>query len=164
MSHEFSDVTVLLVQRFGPPDARELAAWQEAASAYPGSASIAHVWAGSGAVPAGMDLGTPAAAVDVLGLDQDAIVVVAETSAVPGPHLLERLVEEALSSDDRVVDARVLPVELTRTDDRERGYYLPDDADPGADLLEEERYPGAGEPGAEDDEDDEDDNEEGEKA
>jgi hypothetical protein len=152
---ERPDVIVLLVHRLGPPAGREIAAWQEAAEAYPGDADIHHVWAGTGAVPAGMDLGTPAAAVDVLGLGQDAIVLVAEASAVPGPRLVQRLVDEALTSTDRVVDARVLPVELTRTDDRLRGYHLPDDADRDADLLEEERYPGAGEPGAEDEAEDE---------
>jgi len=151
---ESPDVTVLLVHRRGAPDARELEAWEEAVGSYDGPASIAHVWAGSGTVPAGMDLGTPAAAADVLGLADDAIVVVADASAVPGPHLVQRLVDEVLGADDRVVDARVLPVEVTLTDHRERGYALVEGTDPAAAVLKEERL--SVEDDDEDDEDDED--------
>lgn len=149
-------MTVLLVQRLGPPGGRELVAWEEAVAAYAGHADIHHVWAGSGAVPAGMDLGSPAAAVPVLGLAKDAVVLVAEASAVPGPHLVGRLVEELLSSPRRVVDARVLPVELTLTDDRQRGYHLAEGADPEDAILDEERY-------ASDDDETEDDHEDGEE-
>lgn len=154
------DVTVLLVQRLGPPDARELAAWEEAVGAYGGTSSIAHVWAGTGAVPPGMDLGTPAAAVPVLGLADDAVVLVAEASAVPGPHLVQRLVDEVLASPSRVVDARVLPVELTLTDDRKRGFHLAEGVDPAAKVLDEERYRSEdddGSAGGEDEDDDDQD-------
>ena len=65
--------------------------------------------------------------------------MVAEASATPGPHLVERLVDEVPSTRDGVVDARVLPVEVTLTDTRERGYHLSEGADPTATVLEEER-------------------------
>lgn len=160
MPSERPDVTVLLVQRLGPPDDRQVTAWEEALAAYDGTASVSYVWAGAGAAPARIELGTLGAAVPVLGIDGDAIVVVADASATPGPHLLERLVEQALAGADRVVDARVLPVELTLTDDRMRGYHLPEGTDPDAAVLEEERHPGDPE-GAGDEDDDEDDEDDG---
>ena len=140
MPSERPDVTVLLVQRSGPADPRETEAWAEAVAAYGGRGSIAHVWAGAGAVPPGMDLGTLTAAATVLGLVDDAVVLVAEASAVPGPHLVARLVEEVLVVPSRVVDARVLPVELTLTDDRRRGYHVLEDSDPEGKVVKEERH------------------------
>jgi hypothetical protein len=79
--------------------------------------------------------------------------VVAEASAVPGPHLVQRLVDEALASTERVVDARLLPVELTRVGERARGYYLEEGSDPSDAVLVESRFVGT-------DPDDEDDDEE----
>ena len=139
-------VMLLLVHRAGPPDPRLVAAWQEAAERHDGGAELRHVWAGEGAVPAGMDLGSAAAAVPVLGLPDDAVAIVAEAVAVPGPHLVPRLVAEvagnAAGAGARIVDARVLPVELTRTDPRPRGYGLAEGADPDAVVLDEVRHPG----------------------
>lgn len=150
-------VLVVLIERSGAPEPRQVAAWQEALDAYPGGGRIVRAWAGTGVVPAGIDYPTPAAAVSVLGVPGDSPVVVSEAYAVPGPHLLERLVGEALQSPDRVVDARALPVELTRVSDRQRGYHLEDGADPSAVFLQETRYPGSDDEHDDPDDEDEDD-------
>jgi hypothetical protein len=148
-------VTVLLVERDGPPSPHQLAAWQESVDAYDGAGSVHRVWAGAGNAPAGIDLGSLGAASDVLGLADADVVVVGEAVATPGPHVLERLVADLEGADPgTVVDARVLPVELTRVDDRDRGYHLDDGADPSADVLDEVRY---FDPNATDEHDDDED-------
>jgi glycosyltransferase involved in cell wall biosynthesis len=157
---DLPSVLIVLIERAGAPEPRQVEAWQEALDTYPGGGRIVRAWAGTGVVPAGVDHPTPAAAVSVLGLPGDALTVVAEAYAVPGPHLLERLVAEALTSPDRVVDARALPVELTRVGDRQRGYHLEDDADPSAAILEETRYPGSDDEHDDEDGDDEHDGDE----
>ena len=154
-------VLVLLIERSGAPTLRQVTAWREALAAYPGGGEIAYVWAGGHAVPAGMDVASPGAAASVLGLPGDSVAVVAESAAVPGHHLLRRLVEEALVAPDRVVDARLLPVELTRVSDRPRGYHLVDDTDPTAAVLREARYPGS-DPAELDEDDDDEDEDDGE--
>jgi hypothetical protein len=134
-------VTVLLVERDGPPSPRQHAAWQECVDTYAGAGSVHRVWAGTGTAPAGVDLGSLGAAPDVLGLAATDVVVVVEAVATPSAHVLERLVADVEGSDaGTVVDARVLPVELTRVDDRHRGYHLDDGADATADVLDEVRH------------------------
>lgn len=145
-------VVVLLVERSGAPAPRQLDAWQEAVAAYAGEAELAHVWAGDGPVPAGSWYPTPGAAASVLELSGDTVAVVAEASAVPGPHLVQRLVDEVRDATGRVVDARLLPVELTLVDDRERGYHLEEGAHASDAVLAESRAIG-------DEEDDRDDDE-----
>ncbi|KRE93969.1 hypothetical protein ASG76_11160 [Nocardioides sp. Soil774] len=163
MPVDLPTVLIVLIERSSAPEPRQVEAWQEALEAYPGGGRIVRAWAGLGVVPAGIDYPTPAAAVAVLGVPADSPVVVAEAYAVPGPHLMERLVGEALLSPDRVVDARALPVELTRVSDRQRGYHLEDDTDPSAAFLQETRYPGSDDEHDDpDDEDDEDDTDEAE--
>ncbi len=140
MPNPVPPVLLLLLQREGPPRERPTAAWREALAQDSGVADVRHVWLGEGTAPAGMDLGSLAAAVPVLGLADDAVVVVAEGGAVPGPHVVRRLVEAVLETPRHVVDARVLPVELTRTDGRPRGYGLADGVDPRDEVLEEVRH------------------------
>ncbi len=160
MPAEHPRVAVMLVERHGAPSQREREAWDEALGTYAGGGTIVHLWPGPGPVPAGIDAPSAAAASAVRELPPDTVVVVAEASSVPGPHLLQRLVETLGDEPSRVVDARVLPVELTRVSDRARGYHLEDDADPSAAVLLEMRYPGDVEDGTEDGEDtDEDDDE-----
>lgn len=138
---ESAPVLLLLLQREGPPHERETTAWREALTQDSLVADVRYVWAGEGQAPGGMDLGSLAAAVPVLGLAEDAVVVVAQARAVPGPHVVGRLVEAVLDAPPRhVVDARVLPVELARTDRRPRGYGLADGADPRAEMLDEVRH------------------------
>jgi len=119
---------------------RQVQAWRDAVALDSMDAEMHHVWVGDGPVPAGMDLGSLAAAVPVLGLSDDTVAVVAEADAVPGPHVVRRLVDALLEEPSRVVDARVLPVELTRTDGRPRGYGLADGADSADEVLEEVRH------------------------
>jgi hypothetical protein len=152
-------VTVLLVERDGPPSPRQHAAWQESVDAYGGAGRVHRVWAGTGSAPAGIDLGSLGAAADVLGLADADVVVVTEAVATPGPHVLERLVADLEGADPgTVVDARVLPVELTRVDDRDRGYHLDDGADASAEVLDEVRY---ADPNATDEHDGDEDPESG---
>src|SRR5688572_14129509 len=87
-----------------------------------------------------MDLGSLGAVVPVLEVSPDTVAIVVDAAAVPGPHVVRRLVDAVLEGPRRVVDARVLPVELTRTDPRPRGYGLAEGADPRADLLDEVRH------------------------
>ncbi|WP_439937498.1 glycosyltransferase [Nocardia sp. N13] len=139
MPHVEPPVLLLLLQREGAPQQRHTAAWQEALAQDSVAADITHVWAGEGPVPAGMDLGSLGACTSVLGVSDDTVAVVAEATAQPGPHVVRRLVDAVLATPAQVVDARVLPLELTRTDQRPRGYGLADGADPGAEVLEEVR-------------------------
>ena len=135
-------VLLLLLEREGPPSERSTAAWREAIDQDSVAADVRHVWAGDGPVPAGIDLGSLGAASTVWDLAADTTVVVAEATAVPGPHLVRRLVDALHGSPPRhVVDTRVLPVELARTDGRPRGYGLADGADPRAEVLDEVRHP-----------------------
>ena len=136
---------LLLLQREGPPQQRQTEAWhdalaQDSSPDLVAAADLQHVWAGDGPVPAGIDLGSPGAAMPVLGLSHDTVVIVAEAAAVPGPHVVRRLVDAVHEAPRQVVDARVLPVELTRTDGRPRGYGLADGADADAEVLEEVRH------------------------
>ena len=139
MPHEESPLLLLLLHREAPQQ-RQVQAWRDAVALDSMDAEMHHVWVGDGPVPAGMDLGSLAAAVPVLGLSDDTVAVVAEADAVPGPHVVRRLVDALLEEPSRVVDARVLPVELTRTDGRPRGYGLAEGADPRAEVLEETRH------------------------
>lgn len=131
---------LLLLQRGGPPQQLQTMAWSEALAQDSVGAQVLHVWAGDGPVPAGIDLGSLGAAAPLLGIPEDTVAVVAEADAVPGPHVVRRLVEAVLEAPQRVVDARVLPVELTRTDRRPRGYGLADGSHPGDEVLEEVRH------------------------
>lgn len=141
MPESVPPVVLFLLQREGPPHERETTAWREALTQDSVRADLRFVWAGEGQAPGGMDLGSLAAAVPVLGLAEDTVVIVAEAVAVPGPHVVGRLVDAVLTAPPRhVVDARVLPVELTRTDRRLRGYGLADGADPRAEMLDEVRH------------------------
>jgi hypothetical protein len=135
-----SPVLLLLLQREGPPQERHTAAWQDAFAQDAVAADVRHVWVGEGPVPAGMDLGSLGEVVPVLGVSEETVALVAEAAAVPGPHVVRRLVGAVLEAPRRVVDARVLPVELTRTDPRPRGYGLAEGADPRAEVLEETRH------------------------
>lgn len=135
MPDRVPSVLLLLLQRGGPPQERHTAAWRAAAAQDSVVADLRHVWAGAGPGPAGMDLGSLAAAVPVLGPSDDTVALVAEADAVPGPHVVRRLVDAVLAAPRQVVDARVLPVELTRTDRRPRGYGLADGADPAAPCV-----------------------------
>jgi hypothetical protein len=135
-----SPVLLLLLQREGPPQEGHVAAWHDALAQDAVVADVRHVWLGEGPVPAGMDLGSLGAVVPVLGVSDDTVVLVAEGAAVPGPHVVRRLVDAVLEAPHRVVDARLLPVELTRTDPRPRGYGLAEGADPRAEVLEETRH------------------------
>ena len=130
-------VLLLLLQREGPPQERHAAAWHDAVAQDAVPADVRHVWVGEGPVPAGMDLGSLGAAVPVLGVSPDTVAIVADAAAVPGPHVVRRLVDAVLEAPRHVVDARVLPVELTRTDRRPRGYGLAEGADPRAEVLDE---------------------------
>lgn len=131
---------LLLLHRDGPPQQRQTTAWLDALAQDSVVADVRHVWVGEGAVPAGMDLGSLAAAVDVLGVSEDTVALVAPAGAVPGPHVVRRLMDSVLEAPRRLVDARVLPVELTRTDGRPRGFGLSEGVDPRADTLEETRH------------------------
>ncbi|GAA1913521.1 glycosyltransferase family 2 protein [Nocardioides hwasunensis] len=133
-------VVLFLLHRDGLSRERQTAAWREALAQDAVVADVQHVWAGEGPVPAGMDLGSLTAATAVLDLSDDTVALVAEAVAVPGPHVVRRLVDTLLEAPGRLVDARVLPVELTRTDGRPRGYGLADGADPTAEVLEESRH------------------------
>ncbi len=133
-------VLLLLLHREGPPQERQTTAWHEALAQDSVVADVRHVWVGEGPVPPGMDLGSLAAAIPVLGVSEDTVALVAEAVAVPGPHVVRRLVDSVLEAPRRLVDARVLPVELTRTDGRPRGFGLAEGADPRADMLEETRH------------------------
>lgn len=141
LPHELPSVTLLLLERGRPASQRHRDAWGESLAAYPGGGQVHRVWTGSRTAPPGVELGSLGAAQDVLGLDGDDLVIVAEAVATPAPRLLERLVHEVVAGNDAIVDASVLPVELTRVDDRPRGYYLEDDADRDAEVLKETRYP-----------------------
>lgn len=139
MPHPAPPVLLLLLEREGAPQPRRTAAWQEALAQDDLAADVVHVWAGEGPVPAGIDLGSPGAAATVLDLADDTVAVVAEATAQPGPHVVRRLLDALLAAAADVVDTRVLPAELTRTDGRPRGYGLADGADPDAEVLEEVR-------------------------
>lgn len=140
MSNTEPQVVLLLLQREGPPQERHVTAWHDTLAGDSVLADVRHVWVGEGLAPAGIDLGSLAAAVPVLDLRDDTVTLVAEAVAVPGAHVVRRLVDAVLDGQRRVVDARVLPVELTRTDPRPRGYGLDEGADPRADLLDEVRH------------------------
>ncbi|MFC7360055.1 glycosyltransferase family 2 protein [Nocardioides astragali] len=133
-------VLLLLLHREGPPQQRHTEAWHDALSRDSVLADVRHVWLGDGPVPAGIDLGSLGAAVPVLDVPDDTVTLVVEAVAVPGPHVVQRMVDAVLERPRCVVDARVLPVELTRTDPRPRGYGLEEGADPRADLLDEVRH------------------------
>lgn len=140
MSTVVPPVLLLLLHREGPLQHRHTAAWNDALAQDSVAADVRHVWLGEGSAPAGIDLGSLAAAVPVLGVPDDTVTLVVDAFAVPGPHVVRRLVDAVLDGERRVVDARVLPVELTRTDPRPRGYGVDDGADPRADLLDEVRH------------------------
>lgn len=139
MSAVVPPVLLLLLHRGGPPQTEQAQAWHDALAQAAVTGEVRHAWVGDGPAPAGIDLGSVSAAATVLDVAADTAVLVVDATAVPGPHVVARLLD-ALEHADGPVDTRVLPVELTRTDPRPRGYGIAEGADPRAEVLEEVRH------------------------
>lgn len=96
-------VLVLLTSPDDIVEAIHLEAWEHACEQYAGEARLTTL--DPGVAPSSIDPG-----------DVD-LVLIAEADATPGPALLARLVTACAAGDGRIVDTRVLPVELRREAD-----------------------------------------------